>query len=102
VIIISAIAEVFPVLMQGIDITIKVLIYSILLGYFIAFVAGFCRLSNIWIVRKLTGFYIEIFRGRSLIVQLFWFYYALPLVFGIDLGSDVLAGVLAISLNYGA
>ncbi|MFD1038299.1 ectoine/hydroxyectoine ABC transporter permease subunit EhuC [Virgibacillus byunsanensis] len=98
----SAIAEVFPVLMKGIEITIIVLIFSAIFGYLFAFIAGLCRLSNNVILRKFTGFYVEIFRGTSLIVQLFWLYYALPMLFGIDLGSNLLAGVLAISLNYGA
>ncbi|WP_108721256.1 ectoine/hydroxyectoine ABC transporter permease subunit EhuC [Virgibacillus indicus] len=98
----SAFSEIFPVLMQGINITITVLIASIVCGYLTAFIAGFCRLSNNIILRKLTGLYVEVFRGTSLIVQLFWLYYALPILFGFDLGSDFWAGVLAISLNYGA
>lgn len=101
-IIISAISEIFPVLMQGIKITITVLLASIVCGYLMAFIAGFCRLSNNVILRKFTGLYVEVFRGTSLIVQLFWLYYALPILFGFDLGSDFWAGVLAISLNYGA
>lgn len=88
--------------MKGVEITVKVLLASIVLGYLMAFIAGFCRLSNNVIVRKFTGFYVEVFRGTSLIVQLFWLYYALPILFGIEIGSDLLAGVLAISLNYGA
>ncbi|PAV30733.1 ectoine/hydroxyectoine ABC transporter permease subunit EhuC [Virgibacillus profundi] len=98
----SAISEIFPVLMQGIKITVTVLLASIVCGYLFAFIAGFCRLSNNVILRKFTGLYVEVFRGTSLIVQLFWLYYALPILFGIDLGSDFWAGVLAISLNYGA
>lgn len=67
-----------------------------------AFIAGLCRLSNNVVLRKFTGFYVEVFRGTSLIVQLFWLYYALPIVFGIDLGSDFWVGAIAIALNYGA
>ncbi|MFD2760059.1 ectoine/hydroxyectoine ABC transporter permease subunit EhuC [Lentibacillus juripiscarius] len=98
----NAIAEIFPVLMQGMGITIKVLIGSIILGYLMAFIAGFSRLSKNPILKYLTVFYVEIFRGTSLIVQLFWLYYAMPILFGIDIGSDYWAGVLAIALNYGA
>ncbi|WP_106498434.1 ectoine/hydroxyectoine ABC transporter permease subunit EhuC [Lentibacillus sp. Marseille-P4043] len=98
----NAIADIFPILMQGVKITVTVLLASIVLGYLMAFIAGFCRLSNNVILRKFTGFYVEVFRGTSLIVQLFWLYYALPILFGIEIGSDFWAGVLAISLNYGA
>ncbi len=67
-----------------------------------AFIAGLCRLSNNVIIRNITAFYVEIFRGTSLIVQLFWLYYAVPMLFGIELGSNWVVGVVAIALNYGA
>ncbi len=84
------------------NITIIVLVLSAALGYLFAFIAGLCRLSNNVFLRKFTGVYVEVFRGTSLIVQLFWFYYAIPMLFNINLGNDLLAGVLAIALNYGA
>lgn len=96
------ITEIIPILLKGLKITIIVLIGSAILSYLIAFISGLCSLSNNVILRKFTGFYIEIFRGTSLIVQLFWLYYALPILFKIDLGSDLLAGIIAIALNYGA
>lgn len=99
---INAIIEVFPVLMQGITITITVLLGSAFFGYLMAFIAGLCRLSNNIVLRKFTGFYVEVFRGTSLIVQLFWLFYAIPILFGIELGSNWWAGVAAIALNYGA
>ncbi|MBP1968548.1 polar amino acid transport system permease protein [Virgibacillus natechei] len=99
---INAIIEIFPVLMQGITITITVLLASAFFGYSMAFISGLCRLSNNIVLRKFTGFYVEVFRGTSLIVQLFWLYYAIPILFGIELGSNWWAGVIAIALNYGA
>src|SRR5699024_2244773 len=51
---------------------------------------------------KISSLYVEIFRGTSLIVQLFWLYYALPILFDIHLGNDVWVGALAVGLNYGA
>ncbi|GAB3791012.1 ectoine/hydroxyectoine ABC transporter permease subunit EhuC [Virgibacillus kimchii] len=99
---INVIAEVFPYLMRGLGITVSVLIASAFFGYLMAFIAGLCRLSNNIVLRKFTGFYIEVFRGTSLIVQLFWLYYAVPMLFGIELGSNWWIGVIAIALNYGA
>lgn len=98
----STISDIFPFLMQGINITLTILIASAVFGYLMAFIAGLCRLSNNFVIRKLTGFYVEIFRGTSLIVQLFWLYYALPILFDINLGSDFWVGAIAIGLNYGA
>ncbi|WP_371862331.1 ectoine/hydroxyectoine ABC transporter permease subunit EhuC [Cerasibacillus quisquiliarum] len=97
-----SILDVFPVLLKGVSVTIQVLVLSAIFSYLIAFIAGFGRLSKNVLVRKFTGFYIEIFRGTSLIVQLFWFYYAIPMLFNVQVGSELMAGVLAISLNYGA
>lgn len=88
--------------MKGVGVTVKILLASIVIGYVLAFISGFCSLSKNIILRTFTRFYIEIFRGTSLIVQLFWFYYALPILFGIETGTGFWAGVLAISLNYGA
>jgi polar amino acid transport system permease protein len=99
---ISNITEIFPVLAKGINVTITVLIASAIFGYLMAFIAGLCRLSNNIILRSITAFYVEIFRGTSLIVQLFWLFYALPILFGINLGNEFWAGSLAIGLNYGA
>lgn len=98
----SSVSDIFPFLMKGFNITITILIASAVFSYAMAFIAGLCRLSNNFVVRKLTGFYVEIFRGTSLIVQLFWLYYALPILFDINLGSDFWVGAIAIGLNYGA
>lgn len=99
---ISAIGDIIPQLMRGLNITLSILLASAVFGYLMAFIAGFCKLSKSKIIRTLAGFYIELFRGTSLIVQLFWLYYALPIVFNINLGNDFWVGALAIGLNYGA
>ncbi len=99
---ISAIIDIFPFLVKGIHITLTVLLASAVFGYAMAFIAGLCRLSQNPILRGFTAFYVEVFRGTSLIVQLFWLFYALPILFNIDLGSEFWAGSIAIGLNYGA
>lgn len=98
----STIVQIFPILMKGVHITLGVLALSAVMGYLIAFLAGFGRLSKNMFIRKFTSVYIEIFRGTSLIVQIVWFSYALPGLFHINTGPDFLAGSIAIALNYGA
>ncbi|WP_408011838.1 ectoine/hydroxyectoine ABC transporter permease subunit EhuC [Pseudalkalibacillus sp. A8] len=80
--------------------TIKILVTSALLTYLIAFIAGLGRVSQFSIIRTLTMIYVELFRGTSLLVQMFWIFFALP-AFGVEF-SAFWAGVLALSLNYGA
>lgn len=90
------------ILAQGVKITVLILIASAVFGYLLAFLAGFGKLSPFRLIRIISSVYIEVFRGTSLIVQLFWLYYALPILFDIHLGSDFWVGALAIGLNYGA
>ncbi|HLS64367.1 MAG TPA: amino acid ABC transporter permease [Ruania sp.] len=44
---------------------------------------------------------VEVFRGTSLIVQLFWIFYVFPQLFAVDLGS-LWSAIVALGLNYGA
>ncbi|GHA16360.1 putative amino-acid ABC transporter permease protein y4tF [Devosia pacifica] len=93
-------------LMQGAWVTIELTIYSTILGALFSFAFGIGKLSKNPLISAVSIGYIEIFRGTSLLVQLFWLYFALPLVgqaIGIDLRlPPVIAGVLALSLNIGA
>lgn len=93
-------------LSQGAWVTIQLTVYSTILGALLSFMAGMGKLSPNWAVKGLSIAYVEIFRGTSLLVQLFWLYFALPLAgeaIGIDLRlPSVAAGVLALGLNIGA
>ncbi|MFC3420153.1 ectoine/hydroxyectoine ABC transporter permease subunit EhuC [Salinicoccus hispanicus] len=89
-------------LSQGAWTTISIFLVSTLLAFIMAFVAGLSRLVKNPLIRGFTTIYVEIFRGTSLIVQLFWLYYAVPMLFNINLGSNWWVGVIAIALNYGA
>jgi polar amino acid transport system permease protein len=65
-----------------------------------ALLAGLGRLSPHWPVRMLASVYVELFRGTSLLVQLYWIFYVLPL-FGVSLPKFT-AGFLSVGLNVGA
>ncbi len=94
--------EVIPQVAKGLQVTITVLLASALLAYLLAFVAGLLNYRIMCSSEKRLVFTLEIFRGTSLIVQLFWLYYAIPMLFGIQLGTNWWIGVIAIGLNYGA
>lgn len=93
-------------LLSGAWVTIQLTLYSTLLGALFSFVFGVGRLSSNWFFKALSISFIEIFRGTSLLVQLFWLYFALPLLgdwIGVDLRlPPVVAGTLALALNIGA
>ncbi|WP_062490806.1 ectoine/hydroxyectoine ABC transporter permease subunit EhuC [Paenibacillus sp. 32O-W] len=90
----------FPLLLEGLEITLQVAALSAVVSLAIAVAAGLCRLSKWAVVRGAATVYVEFFRGVSLLVLMFWIYFALPFV-GINL-PKLAAAVLAIGLNYGA
>jgi polar amino acid transport system permease protein len=98
--------EYLPPLLQGAWVTVELTVYSTILGAVCSFAFGIGKLSHSWAVKGFSIVYIEIFRGTSLLVQLFWLYFALPIagdLIGINLRlPPVAAGVLALGLNIGA
>lgn len=95
-----------PPLLEGAWVTIQLTVYSTVLGALCAFVFGIGKVSENRLARGVSVVFIEVFRGTSLLVQLFWLYFALPLLgqaIGIDLRlPPVVAGTLALALNIGA
>lgn len=89
-----------PPLLAGAKVTAEIALASTFLGGLAAFGAGIARAAGGRVISGLATLYIEFFRGTSLLVQLFWLYYALPLV-GPSL-SPMTTGVIALSLNIGA
>ena len=89
-----------PNFIEGAVVTVKVAVLSLILFFIMSFVAGIARGHFNGIIKWIATFYIEIFRGTSVLVILFWFFFVLP-EFGILL-SPLTAGVLGIGLNFGA
>jgi polar amino acid transport system permease protein len=90
----------FPSFIDGTTTTIELFILSSIFGTIIALGSALLRLSPFAFVQAVAATYVEIFRGTSLVVQLFWMFFVLPL-FGIYLDRYV-TGILALSLNLGA
>lgn len=92
--------DLLPTLVEGALVTLQVAAGAAVLGAVMAVAAGTARLSPLRILRAAAVSYVEVFRGTSALVQLFWFFFALPLL-GVDL-SAMEAGILALGLNAGA
>ncbi len=86
--------------LSGTLITILLTILATFLAVTIALVAGLMRLAPSVLIRGTATIYIEIFRGTSLLVQLYWIFFVLPL-FGITL-EKFTAGFVAVGMNLGA
>ncbi len=89
-----------PRLWEGFLLTIQLTLISGLLAFVVAVVLGLMAGSTKKIARIPARIIIEFFRGTSLLVQLMWLFYVLPL-FGPSLGAMSVA-IFALTLNYGA
>jgi len=89
-----------PRLLDGTLVTAIQFLISAVLTTFIALTVGLMKLSSNIAVRSTAIAYIEIFRGTSLLVQIYWIFFVLPL-FGITL-DKFYAGFVAVGLNLGA
>jgi len=89
-----------PSLLSGLKTTLLLTAGATLIACPAALIAGLARLSGNPLFYLPAVCYIELFRGTSVLVQLFWSYYVLPL-FGWQLGA-LTAGILVLGLNIGA
>ena len=98
---IEMILNLMPQIIEGLVVTLKVfiltLIFSIPLGIFVAL----GRTSKIKIVEKITGLYVLIMRGTPLLLQIVFIFYGLHIV-GIIIENRTIAALIAFVLNYGA
>lgn len=87
--------------MWGLWLTVVYTAGSIVFGVLIGMITCAARLANWKIFNLLARTYQELFRCTPLLVQLLWFYYAFPLLVGIDMDNRV-AAMLTLSLYVGA
>ncbi|MGE6322628.1 ectoine/hydroxyectoine ABC transporter permease subunit EhuC [Pseudomonas oryzihabitans] len=94
--------ELLPLLLQGVWVTIQITFWGSLLAIIAAVIAALGRLSLLRPIRWLAIVYIEIFRGTSLLVQLFWLYFVLPMPpFSVEMSAFSVA-ILGLGLHIGA
>ncbi|WP_116047916.1 amino acid ABC transporter permease [Amycolatopsis palatopharyngis] len=87
-------------LLDGLGLTVLITVLGTILMVILAVVLGLMARSHRLPVRGVARIVIEFFRGTSLMIQLWWLFFALPLI-GFRLDA-VVVGVLALGLNYGA
>ncbi|EJC83390.1 amine acid ABC transporter, permease protein, 3-TM region, His/Glu/Gln/Arg/opine family [Rhizobium leguminosarum bv. trifolii WSM2297] len=88
-------------LLLGLWMTIKLTVICIVLGCSLGFLVGLARASGNLALRAVSGAYVEFFRGTPVLIQLFWIFFCLPLILGVEL-SNLASGVIALTLYMGA
>src|SRR5947207_10071752 len=89
-----------PGLLEGSWITIQITLGGCLLAVVAAVFAALLKMYGPWPLRWLAVVYIEVFRGTSALVQLFWLFFVLPR-FGLTM-EPLTVAILALGLNVGA
>ncbi|RMF36297.1 MAG: amino acid ABC transporter permease [Alphaproteobacteria bacterium] len=91
----------FDLLLLGLVNTLKVtglaLVFGIPLGLFLALM----RLSRLRPVSAVSGFIIEFFRTTPPLVQLFWFFFALPILIDVRM-TPFIAAIVTFSIQSSA
>jgi len=91
----------FPLLLIGAGVTIQITVLSTAIGFVIGLIVGVARISNLRLLRMLAEVYVEFFRGTPLLVQIFLFYFALPVITGQRI-DPFIAAISACGINSGA
>ena len=87
--------------LEGAGLTVAYAAATTAAGCAIGLVAGPALLSRSRLVRLPVQSYVQLFRCTPLLIQIVWFYYALPIVVGVDLPAWFAAGI-GLSLYMGA
>ncbi|MFF3556440.1 ectoine/hydroxyectoine ABC transporter permease subunit EhuC [Streptomyces tsukubensis] len=91
----------WELLLKGVWITVQLTVFSAALSVLVAFAVGPARTHRSRLVRFAAGAYVEVFRGTSALILMFWVFFVLPMGFGWQL-VPMWAAVLALGLTYGA
>ena len=91
----------FPLLLLGAVITVKITAMSVALGIVIGLFAGIARICRVKPLRWISAVYVDFFRGTPLLVQIFLFYFAVPVITGQRIDPYV-AAVGSCGINSGA
>ena len=91
----------FKVWASAAGITLSYAVVTIAVGLLIGVFVGVAMLSSrVWLRAPASG-YVQLFRCTPLMVQIVWFYYALPIIAGFSISAWI-AGGLGLTLYMGA
>ena len=90
-----------PLFWKGMGVTLAYTAGTISLGLVIGLLIGLGRLSRSWLLNIPLIAFIEVFRCTPLLVQIVWFYYALPVLLGVQIPA-LAAAVMTLSCYTGA
>ena len=97
----SAITPSIPYILKGLEVTLKIVAASAVVGFILGTLLALCKIARIRVLNIAADIYTSIFRGTPLVLQLMIIYFGVPQMMGYEIPA-FLAAVLAFSLNSGA
>lgn len=92
-----------PQLLNGARVTISLTILAVSAGVVLSLFLALGKMSKISLINKFCSAYVFFFRGTPLLMQLYFIYYALPIITPLlTINSRFFAAFIAFSLNSAA
>ncbi|MBB4184702.1 polar amino acid transport system permease protein [Sinorhizobium terangae] len=88
----------FAPLWEGLIVTLELTVAANLIGVVLGFPLARLIMSRLAPIRLPAMLFVEFFRCTPAIVQIVWFFYCVPMLFNVFLGSMTM-GILALGLN---
>lgn len=100
-------SEVYPTLVEGVGMTVKITVLSLIIALVLGIFICLMNISKNKILSGIAKFYIWLIRGTPMLVQAFYFYFAIPQLIQAVTGSQFritvfTASLITLSLNAGA
>ena len=97
----ASVLDNYPALLAGAVGTLRLFALCLVIGLGLGLVVGLARSARSAWIRLPTGVFVEFFRNTPVLVQILWFYFALPILLPYEIGK-LAAAALGISLNSAA
>ena len=100
-------SEVYPTLLNGLGMTVQITVLSLLIAMGLGIFVCLMNISHNVVLRGIAKFYIWLIRGTPMLVQAFYFYFAMPQLIQSITGSQFritvfTASLVTLTLNAGA
>ena len=100
-------AAIGPMLLRGLQVTMRIAIIGILLGFLLGSLSGYALQSRNKVALTVANIYVWIIRGTPIVVQALYVYFVVPALISLAKGEQFtldpnVAGILVITLNAGA
>ncbi|MBM7608462.1 polar amino acid transport system permease protein [Lysinibacillus composti] len=97
----SSIVPSIPYILQGIGVTLQIVISATIIGLLLGILLALCKIGSIKPLKWFAEFYTSIFRGTPLVLQLMIIYYLFPQILDINIEA-MPAAIIAFGLNSAA